>query len=61
MNNRRRFIGETILLNLYGKEVRATIVDIQFDDGLGPLFLMINPVGHTFWQTRRELKENEVQ
>ncbi len=60
MTKRRKFLGETVVLNLNGTIRKAKIEDIEFEGGFGPLFLMKTEVGDTFWLTRRELKDNEI-
>lgn len=35
----------------------AKCIDIEFEGGLGPVFLMRTKRGYTFWLTRNEMKE----
>lgn len=60
MRKRRKFLGETVVLNFNGTIRKAKIEDIEFEGGLGPLFLMKTAFGNTFWLTRRELADHEV-
>ncbi len=53
-------MGETVVLNFNGTIRKAKIEDIEFEGGLGPLFLMKTAFGNTFWLTRRELADHEV-
>lgn len=40
-----------------GNVTTAQCVDIEFETGFGPIFLMKSKFGNSFWLTRRELKE----
>lgn len=37
--------------------VRAKCLDIEFEGGLGPMFLMETSAGFKFWVNRKELNE----
>lgn len=57
---RRKFLGQSVVLNFNGTIRKGRIVDIEFGEGLGPLFLLESPVGNKFWLTRGELRDHEV-
>jgi hypothetical protein len=56
---RKKFLNQPFKLDFNGTIRHAKCIDIEFDGGLGPLFLMKTAYGNTFWLTRRELKEHE--
>lgn len=56
--DKRRYKGKWYNLNFNGVLRRAKCVDIEFEGGLGPLFLMETSFGNKFWLTRRELNEH---
>ena len=57
---RKKFLNQTVILDFNGTIRRAKIIDIEFDGGLGPLFLCETKFGNRFWLTRRELKDHEI-
>jgi hypothetical protein len=57
---RRKFIGQKVVLDFNGVIRRAKIQDVEFSEGLGPIFLLESGLGNKFWLTRRELKDHEV-
>jgi hypothetical protein len=59
-DERMRYIGEPVTLIIDITLVRATIVDIEFESGVGPIFLL--DAGRIkFWLTRKQLKEYEIR
>jgi hypothetical protein len=58
---RRKFIGQSITLDFNGTIRKGRIQDVEFSEGLGPIFLLESPLGNKFWLTRRELKEHEIR
>lgn len=60
MSRRRKFLGETIVLDFNGVIRKAKVIDIEFQTGIGPLFLMKTAYGNTFWLTRGEIADHEV-
>ena len=57
---RRKFLNQSVVLNFNGTIRRGKIIDIEFSEGLGPLFLLESPYGNKFWLSRRELSDHEV-
>ncbi len=55
-----KYLNKWFILDFNGTIRRAKCIDIEFDGGLGPLFLMESGYGNIFWLTRKELKEHEV-
>lgn len=54
----RRYYHQWFNVEVDGIIRRAKCIDIEFDGGLGPLFLMMYRNGETFWMTREEIKNN---
>jgi len=40
-----------------GDVIRVRILDVEFETGFGPIFLLGNCKGLKFWLTRKELEE----
>ena len=60
INDRMRYVGEPVTLIIDITLVRATIVDIEFETGVGPIFLL--DAGRIkFWLNRKQLREYEVR
>jgi hypothetical protein len=57
---RRKFMGQKVTLNFNGTIRRAKIQDVEFSEGLGPMFLLESALGNKFWLTRKELKDHEI-
>ncbi len=57
---RKKFLGQLVMLNIDVSIKKVRIIDVEFDSGVGPVFLLKSPYGSTFWLTRKELKEYEV-
>ena len=55
---RRKFLGQSVVLNFGGTLNKGRIIDIEFAEGLGPLFLLQSQHGHKFWLTRGELRDH---
>lgn len=62
MSERTTFLGQWLQLNNEDNDdiSRAKIQDIEFETGFGPLFLMNDVNGNTYWMTRKELREREI-
>lgn len=58
--DKKRYNGKWYVLNFNGVLSRAKCIDIEFEGGLGPLFLMETKFGNTFWLTRGELKDHAL-
>ncbi len=43
-----------------GELVRAKVLDVEFETGFGPIFIMKSSQGQSFWVTLKELKESEM-
>jgi hypothetical protein len=59
MDNRIRHIGEPVVLIIDNTLVKGIIVDIEFETGVGPIFL-IDGGRIKFWLTRKELRQYEL-
>jgi len=57
---KRTFLNSWFTLDFDGTIRRAQCIDIEFQTGLGPIFLMKTKFGNKFWLTRREIKDHEV-
>lgn len=55
-----KYLNKWFDLNLGGIFRRAKVVDIEFEGGLGPLFLMKPNKGEKFWLTNKELKHHRM-
>ena len=53
-------MNQSVVLDFNGTIRRGKIIDIEFGEGLGPIFLLESPYGNKFWLTRRELNDHEV-
>jgi hypothetical protein len=58
-NERMRYIGEPVSLFMDNTLVKGIIVDIEFESGVGPIFL-IDGGRIKFWLTRKELRQYEL-
>lgn len=58
--DKQRYKEKWYFINIEGAICRAKCIDIEFEGGLGPLFLMETSFGNRFWLTRRELKDHEI-
>lgn len=56
----KRYINKWFNFNFNGVNRRARCIDIEFESGVGPLFLFQTSYGNKFWLTRREIKDHEV-
>lgn len=58
--SRRKFMNQLVTLDFNGYVVRGRVIDIEFEGGLGPVFLVATLRGNKFWLTREELREVEI-
>lgn len=58
--NKQRYKDKWYVLNFDGVIRRAKCIDIEFEGGLGPLFLMETSFGNRFWLTKREMKDHSI-
>jgi hypothetical protein len=56
----KKYLNQWIDLDFNGKARRAKIIDIEFETGFGPLFLMQTKRGNRFWLTKEELDDHET-
>lgn len=56
-----KYLGKKFALHFEssGRTVYAQCEDIEFQTGIGPIFLMKTRYGNTFWLTRGEIKDHE--
>lgn len=52
----KKYKNGWFILDFNGALTRAKCIDIEFEGGLGPLFLMQTNYGDKFWATRKELE-----
>lgn len=55
-----KYLNQSFTFDFNGEIRKAKCIDIEFDGGLGPLFLMETKLGNRFWLTRSEMKDHEV-
>lgn len=60
MNKQKKFIGQSFILDFEGYVRKFKVVDIEFDGRLGPIFLMVSPLGNKFRLTKQELEQHDV-
>lgn len=60
MGKQKRYLGQWFDLDYNGHFRHAKCIDIEFQTGFGPVFLMQTRYGHQFWLTRREMEEYEI-
>lgn len=60
-NERKQFLYQKFIFDFNGTIRRAKCIDIEFDSGLGPVFLFESGYGNRFWLTRREVRDHEVR
>lgn len=53
-------MNQLVTLDFNGYVVRGRVIDIEFEGGLGPVFLVATLRGNKFWLTREELREVEI-
>lgn len=57
----RQYIGKWFDFDFNDGNIRtAKCIDIEFEGGFGPLFLMQTHRGNKFWLTRKEFAEHEM-
>lgn len=55
-----KYLNQWMTFNINGVMRRAKCVDIEFQTGIGPIFLMKPKRGEQFWLSRREMKAYRV-
>lgn len=58
---RTAYINKWFTFVFKGKVRRAQVIDIEFETGVGPLFLMQTSRGNRFWLNRKEIEEHQVK
>lgn len=59
MSPTKTYLGKWFDLKFDGEPRRAKCIDVEFESGVGPLFLMSTAKGNKFWLTRGEIKDHE--
>lgn len=57
--NMKKYMHRWFIFDFDGSVRRAKCIDIEFDGGLGPLFLFETSFGNRFWLTKKEMKWHE--
>lgn len=56
-----KMLNKWVVMEFNGKIRRAKCVDIEFETGIGPIFLMRTKYGNQFWLSRREIRESRIK
>lgn len=55
-DNPTSYLNKSFDIDFNGQHMFVKCIDIEFEGGLGPLFLMENHYGNKFWLTRKEME-----
>ena len=53
-------INQWVTIRNVGENLRAKVLDFEFETGFGPIVLLGMRDGESFWLTRKELEERLV-
>lgn len=59
MSSTKKYLGQWFDFDFNGTIRRAKCIDVEFESGMGPIFLMSTARGNTFWLTREEINYHE--